>query len=65
MKLSECKMGVLVIRKPEHRKDHTSNIGHVVGLSANSCGEVIPLVLFATMAKPTSIHHGNLDIYED
>lgn len=59
MKLSQCKLGVLV--------QHDTSIGHVVCLTKNVCErpEVIPVVHFAGEEKPRGIHHNNLKLYED
>ncbi len=38
MKLSECKIGTIVKRKTN------KDIGHIVGLTKNPCGEVIPQI---------------------
>lgn len=65
MKLSECKMGEIVRRVEKCREDHIVNVGHIVGLSANGSGEIIPLVLFACAQKPQGIHHNNIEIYKD
>ncbi len=59
MHLSQCRLGEIV------RETHVSSdrrIGHIVGLTANPTGEVIPLVRFATVDKPEGVHQGNLTV---
>lgn len=66
MKLSECKLGEVVV------DSHNGKIGHVVGLhrqymfeSDAKRGEVIPEILFAGDKRPVAIHHKNLSKYKD
>lgn len=69
MKLSECKMGVVVV-------DHDGYIGHVVGLTYNISvkltGNLTPLELqkhtIPEVKFPEgirAIHHNNLKLYKD
>jgi hypothetical protein len=61
MKLAECNLGKIVVMKPPFRLDERFNIGHIAGLTANSVGEVIPLVLFACQKEPVGIHYHLLE----
>ncbi len=62
MTLSQCRIGEIV------REIHVSSdrrIGHVTGLTANSMGEIIPLIRWATSDKDIGVHHGNLRLLSD
>lgn len=68
MKLSECRMGVLVTMKPhlsEAKGKFDIEIGHVVGLTKTvaTVSEVTPLVQWAGEEKPRGVHHANLDLF--
>jgi hypothetical protein len=65
MKLFECNVGRIVKRKKAHELVEGTNIGHIVGLTANPMGEIIPLVLFACEKEPTGIHHELLEVLTD
>lgn len=72
MKLSECKIGVVVSIHPglaDQKRDGTkiTKIGHIVGLTLNVSDnpEVIPTVLWASSDRPIGVHHLNLMLYED
>lgn len=70
MKLSECKIGVVVTEVQNefwmwtHLTTDVPNIGHVVGLTKNSAGEVIPTVLWAGELNSIPVHHSSITIYE-
>jgi len=78
MKLSECKMGEIVIERPRN-SDMAQNInlrriGHIVGLGRNMAGHIIPIVRWAeknyvdscNKVKPEEpFNHNNLDIYKE
>ena len=70
MKLSECKIGVVVTEVQNeiwwctHLTTETPNIGHIIGLAKNSAGEVIPMVLWAGELNSIPVHHKELTIYE-
>lgn len=66
MKLSECKLGEIVICHGHQR------IGHIVGLThqylfeaAGDRGQVVPEVLFAGEKRPVAIHHNNISKYKE
>lgn len=62
MNLHQCRLGEIV------RESHVladGRIGHIVGLTSNPEGHVIPLVRFATRNKDESIHHANLSLLID
>ena len=61
MKLSECKIGEVV------QHIHDKKIGHIIGITKNSCGEVIPIVYFAgyMTGDKYECHHNNLQKLED
>lgn len=74
MKLSQCTLGVLVTDAARFLIPGTQRlqesaeprrIGHVVGLSVNPTGEVIPVVQFACRKEPLAIHHANLEPLTD
>lgn len=61
MKLSECKIGILVCFCAENREEDAAlEIGHIVGLGMNGSGEVIPMVAFAGK-EPYPVHYGNIE----
>lgn len=66
MKLSECKIGVVVCVKT------SGDIGHIVGLTrqfmnmnVEDRGDVLPLVHIAGEFQPQAIHQGKLEILKD
>lgn len=66
MKLSQCKIGVLVKEtKVWELGKSKAKIGHVVGLGYGHNQEVIPLVHFVGEQLPRTIHHTNISIYKD
>lgn len=64
MKLSNCKIGVVVETK------HNFKIGHIIGFSYSSNKEIIPVVQFPSIDnnienfKLKSIHYDDLKIYK-
>jgi len=60
MKLSECKIGILVCFGAERSENSALEIGHIVGLSTNGDGEVIPMVAFAGK-EPYPVHYANIE----
>ena len=65
MKLSECKIGVVVQNTIPTNGVIDGSLGHVVGLTLNSGDEVIPTVLWAGEEGPRGIHHDNIALYEE
>ncbi len=69
MKLSECKIGTIVIENLKQYNDkdnHVARIGWVSGLFLNSLKETIPIVIFAENRHIDNfIHNSLLDIYRD
>ena len=61
MKLSECKMGEVVI----NATDTLTRIGHIVGLAKNSCGETVPLVKYSDSDISIPSHHNNLQLLSE
>jgi hypothetical protein len=64
MKLSECRLGEIV-RQQKGLEGEPLPIGHIVGLTVNNVGEVIPLVQFAGYVEAFGCHHNNLELYRD
>ena len=65
MKLSECKIGVVVQDTIMVNGVMDGSLGHVVGLTLNCGDEVIPTVLWAGEKEPRGIHHSNIALYEE
>ena len=81
MKLSECKIGTIVTNNKELHKKCTDSfdkllgfvhykpferIGYICGLTQNATKETIPLIVWSDQENTKdSIHHANIDIYED
>ena len=73
MKLSECKLGEIVILKYSHDEYNKDQVGHIVGLSRSfytdlnlkKTYQVIPLVKFADTETPSAVHHHNLEILDN
>jgi hypothetical protein len=74
MNLKDCKLGVIVIEKNENISG-TKEIGHIVGLTKNCTGEVIPVVKWASDYTGSNspndsshfiraIHHANIKEYK-
>jgi len=64
MKLSQCNTGQIV-QVAKRIEVYSQRIGHIVGLSANSFGEVTVKVLLACDKEPINIHHENIELIED
>jgi hypothetical protein len=60
MKLSECNMGQIVMISKTSIMSAFGDIGHIVGLTKNSTGGTIPVVLWAGKSIPEAIHQCNL-----
>lgn len=60
MKLSECKIGILVCLCTEMSEYGKIEIGHITGLAINTDGEVIPVVAF-TGKEPYPVHYKNIE----
>jgi len=60
MKLSECKIGILVCFCADRAENTKLEIGHIVGLSINGDGKVIPMVAFAGK-EPYPVHYANIE----
>ncbi len=66
MRISECKMGEIVIEDHDITGTGNPRIGHIIGLTINATKEVIPVIRWATygtndgMVAP--IHHANIHI---
>jgi hypothetical protein len=68
MKLSECKIGVVVTGASVN----LNFIGHIVDLTYNTHGEIIPVVRYPVREPQESftyaqhgVHYNNLKLYED
>jgi hypothetical protein len=65
MKLSECKIGVVVQNTIMINGVMDGGLGHVAGLTLGYSDEVIPTVLWAGEEGPRGIHHDNIALYEE
>ena len=72
MKLSECKLGAIVIKTSELDEYNKSEIGHIVGLTRifhtgsnyRETYYIAPIVKFADK-EPCAINIHNLEVLED
>lgn len=60
MKLSDCKIGVVVQMENDDKK-----IGHVTGFIKNGNGEIVPVVHFADEVNPRGVHRMNIIELQD